>query len=105
AISMGATILGALFGRSAGTVGRATTAARSASRAYYEKQDIQRAEEKALSARQRIAELEMSLEKEADELIRRFDPMAEELQEIIVRPKKTDIDVRWWGLLWVPCWR
>jgi len=102
AISMGAAILGAVFGRRGGAVGRATTTARSASRAYYEKQDIQRAKEKALSARERIAEMERSLEREADELARRFDPTAEKLQEIMIRPKKADIDVRWWGLLWVP---
>jgi hypothetical protein len=105
AISMGAAILGAVFGRRGATIGRATTAARSAGRAYYEKQDIQRAKEKALSARERIAEMERSLEREADELARRFDPTAETLQEIIIRPKKVDIDVRWWGLLWVPFWR
>ncbi len=104
AISMGATILGAIFGRRGGTVGRATTAARSASRAYYEKQDIERAREKASTSRERIAELEKSLEREADLLAQRFDPVGEKLEEIIIRPKKTDIDVRWWGLLWMPFW-
>ena len=43
AISMGATVLGALFGRklaSAGTIGRATTAARGAGRAMREHEDV-----------------------------------------------------------------
>jgi len=102
AISMGATILGAIFGRRGGTIGRATTAARSASRAYYGKQDVQRAMEKAKAAKERIAELEKSLEREADQLARKFDPMGENLEEIVVRPKKADIDVRWSGLLWIP---
>ncbi|MBN2199900.1 MAG: ATP-binding protein [Candidatus Aminicenantes bacterium] len=105
AISMGATILGAIFGRRGGTVGRATTAARSASRAYYGKQGVQRAREKAEAAKERIAAIENSLEREANTLARKFDPMGENLEEIVVRPKKADIDVRWSGLLWIPFWK
>src|SRR5262245_490169 len=48
AVSVGATIVGALFGRktlSASTLGRATTAARGAGRAYKESDDVKRAQE------------------------------------------------------------
>jgi len=107
AISMGATILGAIFGRGGRTssLGRATTAARSASRTYYEKQDIQRAQEQERLARERMAELEKQLQQDAEEMTRAFDPEKEKLQEIVLRPKKADINVRWAGLLWVPYWQ
>jgi hypothetical protein len=107
AISMGATILGAVFGRRGRTssIGRATTAARSASRTYYEKQDIQRAQEQERLARERMAELEKELQQKAEEMTRAFDPEKEKLQEIVLRPKKLDISVRWAGLLWVPYWQ
>jgi len=107
AISTGATILGAIFGRRAmsGTIGRATTAARSASRTFTQKQDIQRAEEQERLARERMAELEKELEREAEEMTQAFDPEKEKLQEIILRPKKGDINIRWSGLLWLPYWQ
>jgi len=107
AISMGATILGAIFGRGGRTssIGRATTAARSASLTYYEKQDIQRAQEQEGLAQERMAVLEKELQQEAEEMTRAFDPEKEKLQEIVLRPKKMDISVRWAGLLWVPYWQ
>ena len=61
AISVGATVLGALFGRkvaSAGTVGRATTAMRGAGRTAREKGDIARAKREVEAQQQRLAELE-----------------------------------------------
>lgn len=51
AISMGATIFGAILGRKFYQLGRATTTARSASRAYYEKLDIKRTREQLDLAR------------------------------------------------------
>jgi hypothetical protein len=106
AISAGATILGALFGRRgmSGTIGRATTTARSASRTYSEKQDIQRAQEQERLAQERMAELEKQLQQDAEAMSSAFDPDKEKLQELVLRPKKADINVRWSGLLWVPYW-
>ncbi len=106
AISLGATVLGAIFGRGGRTssIGRATTAARSASRTYYEKQDIQRAQEQERLAQERMAELEKQLQQDAEAMASAFDPDKEKLQELVLRPKKADINVRWSGLLWVPYW-
>src|SRR5690606_16279464 len=61
AISVGATLLGALFGRkavSSTSVGRATTAARNASRIGREAADVARAEESAESISRKLADLE-----------------------------------------------
>lgn len=103
AISVGGSLLGALFGRSArGSLGGATTAARGAGRAYREHQDVEQAQEKLAESQQRKAALEQQLQAEADRVAANFDPQLETLQEIAIRPKKTDILVRASGLLWMP---
>jgi len=104
AISMGATILGSIFGRKASQIGRATTSARSASRAYYEKMDIERARQQVEMARSSQAEMEKQVEEEASRITVSLDPNAEVLQPIVLRPKKKDIMVQWSGLLWLPYW-
>ena len=61
AVSLGATILGALFGRkmaSAGTVGRATTSMRGVGRIAKEKEDIARAQKEVGVIQQKLADLE-----------------------------------------------
>jgi hypothetical protein len=103
-ISIGATILGSILGRKVSQIGRATTSARSASRAYYEKMDIQRARQQLELAQSRRAELEKQVEAEATRITSRLDPNAEVLQPLVLRPKKKDILVRWSGLLWLPYW-
>jgi len=105
AISMGATIFGAILGRKSYQVGRATTTARSASRAYYEKMDIKRAQEQLELARARLEEMEKQLQREADAIASLYDPEREQLQTLALRPKKKDIAIRWAGLLWLPYWQ
>jgi hypothetical protein len=104
AISMGATILGAILGRKASHIGRATTSARGASRAYYEKMDIQRAQQQVEQAKSKLGDMDRQLQAEADRIGAAFDPAAEALQSVILRPKKKDIAVQWSGLLWLPYW-
>jgi hypothetical protein len=104
AISMGATIFGAILGRKSYQVGRATTTARSASRAYYEKLDIKRAQEQVELARTRLEEMEKELQREADNIASLYDPERQQLQTLALRPKKKDIAIRWTGLLWLPFW-
>ncbi len=104
AISMGATILGAILGRKASQIGRAATSARGASRTYYEKMDIQRAQQQVDQAKSRLDDMEKQLQAEADRIGAAFDPASETLQSVILRPKKKDIAVQWSGLLWLPYW-
>lgn len=105
AISMGATIFGAILGRRSYQVGRAATTARTASRAYYEKLDIKRAQEQVELAKARLEEMERELQLEADKIASLYDPEREQLQPLILRPKKKDISIHWSGLLWLPYWR
>ena len=103
-ISIGATILGSILGRRSPQIGRATTSARDASRAYYEKMDIERARQQLELARARRSEMERKVEEEASKITLSLDPNAEVLQPIVLRPKKKDVIVQWSGLLWLPYW-
>ncbi len=107
AISMGTTLLGAFMGRKAlsqSTIGRATTAARGASRAIKEEQDVRRAEENLAVARQQLAEVEQELAREIQLLQARTDPMNEQLEQIVLRPRKADVVPSLVALAWVPHW-
>ena len=104
AISAGATVFGAILGRKSYPVGRATTTARSASRAYYEKMDIKRAQEQVELTRTRLEEMEKELEREANQIAGLYDPAGEQLETVALRPKKKDIAIIWSGLLWLPVW-
>ncbi|MGH0032173.1 MAG: helicase HerA domain-containing protein [Myxococcota bacterium] len=105
ALSIGATVLGAVFGRklgSVGNVGRATTAARGVGRARREKGDISRAEEKVETLRERLEALEAEFQEDLAEL--EAGPSAEELEldEVRVAPRKSDLDVEPVQLVWTP---
>ncbi len=106
AIALGSTLLSALLGRkavSSGTLGRAATAARQASRMTRERGDVERAEERVQSLQQQIAEIEEQLRLESDKVGRGSDPLDDPLQEIVIRPTKSDLLLQSFGILWVPC--
>ena len=107
AISVGATVLGALFGRkrvSAGTIGRATTAMRGAGRTAREKQDIERAEESVEAVRARLADLQAQFDRESAAVQGAISPAGIALEDVSVSPRKSDISVQKAALVWTP-WR
>jgi hypothetical protein len=107
AISVGTTVLGSILGRktvSRTSLGRATTAARGVGRTMKEAGDIARAKETVTAKQQELEELDAEFREEIEALEDRFDPMAEELEEIEVRPLKKDIAVGLVSLAWVPHW-
>jgi hypothetical protein len=99
-ISMGATVLGAIFGSRA--MGRATSAARGAGRVAREREDVRRAEESLEDLQEDLRGLEIELEEEARELEAEMEAQALEAEEVIVRPKKADIRVTDLRLAWKP---
>jgi hypothetical protein len=108
AVSLGATILGALFGRrtfSTGTLGRATTTMRDVGRSIDEAGDVKRADQTVEAARQKLAELDAELQAEIDTLKSKMDPQSETLEKVLVRPRKSDIAVDALGLVWMPQWQ
>jgi len=107
ALSMGATVLGALLGRkaiSASTLGRATTAARGMGRTMKESQDIGRAQDSLEAMRQQKAELEAQVQAEVSALGGALDPLAEPLDTVTLKPKRTDLSVQLVALAWAPVW-
>jgi hypothetical protein len=107
AISIGATILGALFGSrrvSAGTVGRAATAARSAGRIGREHEDVERANESEEVLQQRLAALNAECEQEVTSLQAAIDPQTIPVRAVTLSARKSDIAVGRVALLWAP-WR
>ncbi len=107
AISVGATVLGAMFGRkiaSVGTVGRASTAMRGMGRAAREKGDIARATRELEVQQQRLVDLEREFEQETQAIRESSDPSSLEVENIDIRPRKSDIVVDRVALVWTP-WR
>ncbi len=108
AISVGATILGAVLGRktvSATTLGRATTAARGAGRVLKERQDVGRAADSVQSLKQQLQDLEAEVQAEMRALDARTDPLTEHLETVSLTPKKTNISVKLVALVWAPHWQ
>ena len=108
AISVGATLLGAMLGRkavSSSSVGRATTAARGVGRSMRQAQDVARARATVEATVRRLADLEAEFEAETEEIRAKYDPAVEDLETIVVRPKKKDIAVKLVALAWAPHWQ
>ena len=104
AVSMGATLLGALLGRKAvsvGTLGRATTAARGVGRSMKEASDVKRAAEGVESVKAAIAALEGEIAEAVAGLITRIDQDAP-LEQVSLAPKRGQIEVQFVALAWKP---
>ena len=105
AVSIGSAILGALLGRkriSSASASKVGTAIKTAGSARKEAADVERAEAVAAKVKADMAELEKRLADEIAELDTAFDAQTEELDEIVVRAKSTDIHVAVTGLVWLP---
>jgi hypothetical protein len=108
AISIGATVLGALFGSrrglSASAMGKAATAARSAGRIGREHEDVERANESEDVLQQRLAALNGECDQEISTLQGAVDPQSIQVREVSLSARKSDIAVGRIALLWAP-WR
>jgi hypothetical protein len=104
-ISMGATVLGALFGRkafSATNLGRATTAARGVGRASKEQDDVKRAQENVDVARKGLDDLDASIEAETAAIAARYDAAASAIDTVSLAPKRGQVLVQSVTLGWKP---
>jgi hypothetical protein len=105
ALSVGSSLLGALVGRklaSVGNVGRAASAARSAGRVTRENQDVTQATENVAALESQRAELDVQFKAEADALQDSVSPDKLALEQIVIKPKKADINVTRVALVWRP---
>ena len=108
AISVGATLIGAFLGRktvSSSTVGKATTAARGVGRAMQQGDDVTRAQETVRVLQQQLEDLDAELESEIKALAARNDPAIEDMDTLVLKPKKSDIAVQLVSLVWTPYWQ
>ncbi len=105
AISLGATVLGALFGRktrSVGTVGRAATTLSRAGRAQKEKQDVARAEESLSLLQEDLAALEEEFQSALEDRSDDFVLEDLEIDDLVVRARKSDIEAGRIYVVWTP---
>jgi hypothetical protein len=105
AISFGTAILGAFLGRktvSVGSASRVGSAMRSASRIRKDTMDVARAQERSAAIEAQLADLETRMQTDIEKIEFSFDPQFEELEEISVKAKSTDITLEIYGLAWVP---
>ena len=104
AVSIGATIFGALLGRkpiNAGTLGRATTAARGVGRSMKEAGDIQRATETVEAVRAQAKELDDEIREETQAIAAGFERAAV-LEPLTLLPKRGQVTVQLLALGWDP---
>jgi len=102
AVSVGASVIGAIFGRRRSGLGGAATAARAASRAARERGDVGRAEDQLRSAEEALEALERELAEALDDLRARFGDAAQALEPVSVPPRKGDLAVERLALAWEP---
>ncbi|CAN5780320.1 ATP-binding protein [soil metagenome] len=104
AVSFGATLLGAMFGRktaSLGNLGRATTTARGVGRSMKEASDVKRAVETVASVKAAVAALEEQIAADVDAATGRYEEEAP-LERVRVPPARGGVDVQFVGLAWIP---
>jgi len=105
AVAVGATLVGALFGRkvlSRRNVDGVASAMRRAGRTSRSGQEVEEAEVSLEREQARLAELEAEFQASVAELDRGVDATRLELELVEIKPKKADIVVQTLGLLWGP---
>ncbi len=105
AMTFGASVLGALFGRkklSATTMNRAATSVRAAGRVVEQRGDIKRAEETRQQIEQEMQSVDRQFQEELDALKARLSENNLNIEPYEIRPRKSDLTVDEVGLLWLP---
>lgn len=102
ASTLGSAVLGAIFGRrgglTAGTIGKASTAARGWARGSKEAEDVKRAEQNLAAARQALVDLEAEVTAAIDALD--GAPIVESLDTVSLAPKRGGVHVHLVALVW-----
>jgi hypothetical protein len=104
-VSAGSTLLSVFLGRkflSRTTVGRATTAMRGVVRGRTQAGDVDRAVADLESVGHEMDALQLELGQAVEELKSALDPMNVELSTTTLKPRRTDIDIRFVALTWAP---
>ncbi len=103
-ISIGSSVLGAIFGGKSVATTRAGSAARSAGRVFGERGDVARAGENLEALVAERDALMRQIEQDANELTASLDPSSMDLERISIAPRKADIGIGRIAIAWEP-WR
>lgn len=104
-LSVGSTLMGALFGRklvSQRAISGAGSSLRGAGRSMREKGDVGRAEDSLEEQRAELDAVESELAAEISALEARQAPTQYLLEELVIRPRKNELAVPVFGLAWLP---
>ena len=104
-VSVGSALLGGLFGSkkiSSSLVTRVGSSARSLSRQRAQEDDIRRAEANVEAYQQEFQRLEEALAAELEQVSERFSTERDVVEEVDIKPKKTNIQVQDLFLVWMP---
>ena len=101
-VSAGESVLGMFLGRRSSRA--ASTASRKRRMTTQAKADIEESQAAIAELKEDIAKLQEDLAEEAEAITRRWADALEEMQEVRVTPRRTDIDVELFALAWVPHW-
>ena len=104
-VSVGASVLGAIFGRkvaSVGNLGRAATAARSVSRIGREAGDVARAKANEEAAAAQKQELADALDADLQAVQQAWTDDTETFERVVVKPKRGGVQVQLVALVWRP---
>ena len=101
AVSVGGSLLGALFGGRRGSASaKIASAARGIGRTSRQRADVEQAEAERDTLQRQIEALETELEAEVAALVARYEPNALRIETVEVRPRKSDIAVGDLALVW-----
>jgi hypothetical protein len=104
-VSVGAAVLGAVFGRrSARSMGGVAAAARGIGRAAQERRDVGVVEDSVDAVVERQAALEAELAAGLDQISQRLAPEGVSIESVQVPPRKSDLAVEKITLAWAPWW-
>ncbi len=104
-LSVGTTLMGALFGRktlSVSNARRAGTSMRAFGRSGKEKSDIERAKDSLEDVVVKYEELEQQFEQDVDDLTEKLSVDNMEFEELSLPPRKSDISIEDFGVCWMP---
>ena len=105
AVSVGASVLGALFGRkvvSATNAGRVASAARGMGKIGRESQDVERAKANEAALLEQKAELDATIASEVQALQDEWSTDGEAFETVVVKPKRGGVQVQLVALVWRP---
>ena len=105
AVSVASSILGGFLGRKSVSAGSITTVARGAGRVAQQRDDVKRAEENVTLLQGQLAELQASFAQDAAGVGADAGAATEQLDSVVIRPKKADIDVTLVTLAFAPHWQ